>query len=169
MKEALVLVDCQRLFADPASPAVLPGAGRAAASLARELKAARRSRRPVFHVRFKTRPGSPMAGRWKALSANSPWSEPWPPLSAWTGEASLVKDGYSAFRGTGLARRLRERGATGVLLAGFMTDLCVLVTAADAFQEGFAVRVRGSACAARTSERHLQALAWLKRACADVV
>ncbi|TBR26165.1 cysteine hydrolase [bacterium] len=168
-EEALVLVDCQRLFADPASPAVLPGARRAAAAAARELAAARRAGRPVFHVSFRTRPGSPMARRWRALPPGSPWAEAWPPLGACRGETALVKDGYSAFRGTGLARRLRARGAGGVLLAGFMTDLCVLVTAADAFQEGFSVRVRGSACAARTPVLHRRALDWLRRACAEVV
>lgn len=164
-----MLVDCQRLFADPASPAALPGGRRAACAAARELKAARRAGRPVFHVRFKTRPGSPMSRRWRALPARSPWAAHWPALAARPGEASLLKDGYSAFRGTGLARRLRARGVGGLLLAGFMTDLCVMLTAADAFQEGFAVRVRGSACAARTPARHRRALEWINRACAQVV
>lgn len=82
---------------------------------------------------------------------------------------SLVKDGYSALRGTGLARRLRARGVRRILLVGFMTDLCVLVTAVDAFQEGFVVRVKGSATAARTPARHRWALEWLGRACAEIV
>lgn len=168
MGDALVLVDCQRLFADPGSPAVLPGARRACAAAGRALAAARRAGRPVFHVRFRTRPGSPMARRWKALPAKSPWARPWPALDGRPGEPALVKDGYSAFRGTGLARRLRARGVRRVELAGFMTDLCVLVTAADAFQEGFAVRVRGAACAARTPALHRRALDWLRRACAEV-
>ncbi|MBI3297188.1 MAG: cysteine hydrolase [Elusimicrobia bacterium] len=167
--EALVLVDCQRLFLDPGSPAVLPGAARAAAAAARALAAARRARRPVAHVRFASRPGSPMARRWRPLPARSRWAQAWPPLDARAGELRLVKDGYSAFRGTGLAARLRRRGVRRVLLAGFMTDLCVLVSAVDAFQEGFAVRVLGSACAARGAPRQRAALAWLGRACARVL
>ncbi|TPW19659.1 MAG: isochorismatase family protein, partial [Elusimicrobia bacterium] len=127
-----------------------------------------RSGRPVLHVRFLTRPESPMARRWRPLPSGSRWAEPWPPLAERRGEAVVVKDGYSAFRGTALGRTLRARGARRVLLAGFMTDLCVQASAADAFQEGFTVRVRGAACASRTAARHRRALDWVRLACGEV-
>lgn len=167
--EALLLIDCQRLFADPESPAALPGAGRACRAAARDLSAARREGRPVVHVRFLTRPRSPMARRWRPLLAESPWAGPWPPLAERPGEPVVVKEGYSAFRGTSLARRLRNRGVRRVLLAGFMTDLCVQASAADAFEEGFAVRVRAAACASRTPARHRRGLDWVRLACGAVV
>lgn len=166
--EALLLIDCQRLFADPESPAALPGAARACRAAARELAAARRSARPVFHVRFRTRPGSPMARRWRPLEAASPWAGAWPPLAERRGEPVVVKEGYSAFRGTALARTLRTLGVRRVLLAGFMTDLCVQASAADAFEEGFAVRVRAAACASRTPARHRRGLDWVRLACGAV-
>lgn len=56
-------------------------------------------------------------------------------------------DSYSAFREadrttcTGLAGYLRERGLTRVVLTGLATDFCILWTALDARDAGFAVTV----------------------------
>jgi nicotinamidase/pyrazinamidase len=46
-------------------------------------------------------------------------------------------DAYSAFKGTGLAQLLRERGITRVGVCGLATDYCVLNTVTDAIEEGF--------------------------------
>jgi nicotinamidase/pyrazinamidase len=46
-------------------------------------------------------------------------------------------DAYSAFKGTTLARQLRERGITRVAVCGLATDYCVLNTVTDALDEGF--------------------------------
>lgn len=61
-------------------------------------------------------------------------------------------DSYSAFfendreTPTGLAGYLRERGVTGLWLAGIATDFCVHYTALDARRLGFAVTVIEDAC-----------------------
>ncbi len=63
-------------------------------------------------------------------------------------------DSYSAFfendhaTPTGLAGYLRERGITGLSLAGLATDYCVCYSALDAVQLGFKVRVLEAACRA---------------------
>jgi nicotinamidase/pyrazinamidase len=61
-------------------------------------------------------------------------------------------DSYSAFREndrrtpTGLAGYLRERGIERLLLCGLATDFCVLFSALDAREAGFAVSVALDAC-----------------------
>ncbi len=59
---------------------------------------------------------------------------------------------YSAFREndrrtlTGLAAYLRERGFDSLTLCGLATDYCVLYSALDAREAGFAVEVAAEAC-----------------------
>ncbi|RSD29587.1 cysteine hydrolase family protein [Mesobacillus subterraneus] len=53
----------------------------------------------------------------------------------------LDKTRYSAFAGTDLEIKLRERGITEVHLVGVCTDICVLHTAVDAYNKGFKVIV----------------------------
>jgi nicotinamidase/pyrazinamidase len=51
------------------------------------------------------------------------------------------KEAYSGFHGTELAKILRDKGMTGVVVCGLATDYCVRATAHDALQEGFEVLV----------------------------
>jgi len=57
-------------------------------------------------------------------------------------------EGYSAFDGTDLARRLRDDGIRRVFVAGLATDYCVKATAIEARQHGFEVVVVTDAIAA---------------------
>jgi len=54
---------------------------------------------------------------------------------------SADADAYSAFNGTNLAARLRERGVRRVVVCGLATDYCVLNTVIDARENGFEVLV----------------------------
>ena len=72
-------------------------------------------------------------------------------------------EGYSAFEDTGLEELLRERGVDRVTVAGLATDVCVLNTARDALDLGFAVEVdregtRGVDLEEGDSERSLEEL-----------
>lgn len=51
---------------------------------------------------------------------------------------TVEKDAYSAFNGTDLAEQLRARGVQRVAVCGLATDYCVLNTARDALENGFA-------------------------------
>lgn len=59
----------------------------------------------------------------------------------------MDKTRYSAFAGTDLEIKLRERGITEVHLVGVCTDICVLHTAVDAYNKGFKVIVYKNAVA----------------------
>lgn len=50
-------------------------------------------------------------------------------------------EGYSAFEGTDLRRRLVDRGIDELTVCGLATDYCVKNTALDAARAGFAVHV----------------------------
>jgi nicotinamidase/pyrazinamidase len=50
-------------------------------------------------------------------------------------------EGYSGFEGTGLERRLRDRGIDEVTICGLATGYCVKNTALDALRAGFRVCV----------------------------
>ncbi|WP_159578954.1 cysteine hydrolase family protein [Streptococcus halichoeri] len=70
----------------------------------------------------------------------------------------LDKRYYSAFAGTDLDMRLRERKVDTVTLTGVMTDICVLHTAIDAYNLGYQIEVVADATASLTPEGHAFAL-----------
>jgi len=70
----------------------------------------------------------------------------------------LDKTRYSAFAGTDLFIRLRERGITELHLAGVCTDICVLHTAIDAYNLGFDLVVHEDCVASFDEAGHLWAL-----------
>ncbi|SDN59408.1 Nicotinamidase-related amidase [Psychrobacillus sp. OK028] len=70
----------------------------------------------------------------------------------------MNKTRYSAFAGTDLELKLRERQITEVHLVGVCTDICVLHTAVDAFNKGFKVVVHKEAVASFNQLGHEWAL-----------
>ena len=70
----------------------------------------------------------------------------------------MDKTRYSAFCGTDLALKLRERGITEVHLIGVCTDICVLHTAVDAYNHGFGITVHEDAVASFNPDGHVWAL-----------
>ncbi|UCZ54832.1 cysteine hydrolase [Bacillus shivajii] len=57
----------------------------------------------------------------------------------------IDKTRYSAFQGTDLELKLRERNVHEVHLTGVCTDICVLHTAVDAYNKGFSIVVHQDA------------------------
>lgn len=70
----------------------------------------------------------------------------------------MNKTRYSAFAGTDIELKLRERHITEVHLVGVCTDICVLHTAVDAFNKGFKVVVYKDAVASFNQLGHEWAL-----------
>ncbi|ALS28428.1 isochorismatase family cysteine hydrolase [Paenibacillus cisolokensis] len=70
----------------------------------------------------------------------------------------MDKTRYSAFCGTDLEQRLRARGITELHLAGVCTDICVLHTAVDAYNRGYAIVVHEDAVASFNPQGHEWAL-----------
>lgn len=76
----------------------------------------------------------------------------------------MDKTRYSAFAGTDLEIKLRERGITEVHLVGVCTDICVLHTAVDAYNKGFKVVVHKDAVASFNQAGHEWALGHFQNA-----
>lgn len=70
----------------------------------------------------------------------------------------MDKTRYSAFAGTDLEIKLRERGITEVHLVGVCTDICVLHTAIDAYNKGFKIVVYQEATSSFNQAGHEWAL-----------
>ena len=74
----------------------------------------------------------------------------------------MDKRHYSAFSGTDLDIRLRERRVDTVILTGVLTDICVLHTAIDAYNLGYQIEVVKPAVASIWPENHAFALGHFK-------
>lgn len=70
----------------------------------------------------------------------------------------MDKTRYSAFAGTDLEIKLRERGIEEVHIVGVCTDICVLHTAVDAYNKGFQIVVHKEAVASFNPDGHEWAL-----------
>lgn len=80
------------------------------------------------------------------------------------------KTRYSAFAGTDLGLKLRERGITEVHLVGVATDICIFHTAVDAYNQGFKIVVHEKGVASFNQAGHDYALEHFKNTLgADVI
>lgn len=70
----------------------------------------------------------------------------------------MDKTRYSAFAGTDLDIKLRERGITELHLVGVCTDICVLHTAVDAYNLGYRMVIYKDAVASFNQSGHEWAL-----------
>lgn len=74
----------------------------------------------------------------------------------------MDKTRYSAFAGTDLEIKLRERGITDIHLVGVCTDICVLHTAVDAYNKGFQITIHQDSVASFNQKGHTWALEHFK-------
>ncbi|MFD0265004.1 isochorismatase family protein [Streptomyces sp. NPDC127106] len=137
----LILIDFQNTYRSGVM--ALEGAEPALAAGARLLAAARAAGAPVIHVVNDGGEGTPYDIR-AEIGAISPEVAPL------DGEPVVVKQLPNAFQDTALERTLRELGAgKELVLAGFMTHMCVASTAQGAFTLGYRPTVVAEATATR--------------------
>ena len=117
---ALVMVDCQNTYREGVMQLV--GVEPALAEAQRLLQRARAASVPIFHIRHDAGAGSPydLAEHVGQISAE---------VAPVAGEAVVTKRFPNAFVQTELEQLLRAAGVTDVILAGFMTHMCISSTA----------------------------------------
>ncbi|MFI5529166.1 isochorismatase family protein [Kitasatospora sp. NPDC051853] len=144
-ESVLVLIDYQNTYRSGVM--ALDGAEEAVAAGARLLARARELGTPVVHVVNDGGEGTPYDIR-AEIGAISPEVAPA------AGEAVVVKQVPNAFHGTELEQVLRGLGVVpedgkDLVLAGFMTHMCVSFTAQGAFNLGYRPTVVAEASATR--------------------
>ncbi len=140
-QSVLIMIDLQNTYRHGVMH--LDGVEPAIAEAARLLARARTAHVPILHVMHDGGPGSPYDTTAK-IGQISDEVAPAP------GEAVIVKKYPSAFFGTDLEGRLRALERKDLVLAGFMTHMCVSATARDAFNLGLTPTVVAAATTTRT-------------------
>ena len=137
---ALVMIDCQNTYREGVMQ--LAGVEAALAEARTLLERARGAGVPIFHIRHEAGAGSPydLGARIGQISDE---------VAPRDGEPVITKHYPNAFVQTDLEQQLRAAGVSNMLLAGFMTHMCVNSTARGAFNLGFQPTVVAAATATR--------------------
>lgn len=138
MARAILVIDVQKVYTDPASPLHCVGNADAIANINRIVAAAEAAGDLVVHVRHVHRRDGSDAGRMFDFSgeagelgfvAGTEEVEDDPRLEIPAGALTITKQRYSSFVGTGLEQMLRERSIDRIVVTGFMTNFCCEATA----------------------------------------
>jgi nicotinamidase-related amidase len=139
-QSTLIMIDCQNTYRQGVMQ--LDGVEDALAEAAQLLARARAAGIPVFHIMHDAGEGSP-------YDVHAEIGQISGEVAPVAGEPVIVKNFPSAFVGTDLEAQLRGTSSSELLLAGFMTHMCVNSTARGAFNLGFHPTVVASATATR--------------------
>ncbi|MEZ0396195.1 MAG: isochorismatase family protein [Anaerolineales bacterium] len=138
---ALLVLDVQRYFLDPASHAFIPSAPAILSNIGKLIQVFANRGRPVIFTRHTNTPADAgqMRNWWRNLLApDTPDSAIVPELDTMHGIV-LEKHQYDAFYKTELEEILRAQHTEDVVVTGVMTHLCCETTARSAFMRGFRV------------------------------
>jgi len=136
----LILIDCQNTYTEGVMK--LEGVTEALEECHRLLKAFRASKRPIVHIIHDAGPGTP-------YDVTAPIGKIVDLVAPQEGEATVTKKVPSSFTNTNLDEILKTLGCQELVLAGFMTHMCVSSTARSAFELGYRCTVVGGATATR--------------------
>lgn len=139
-ESAVLMIDAQNEYVD--GRLALPGIDRALEHGAALLAAARGRERPIVHVQHRGKPGGLFDPEYRAFAIADP-------VAPYDGEERIEKALPNAFAGTELNAKLRGCGAENVIVAGFMTHMCVSSTVRAALDLGYGCTVLAPACATR--------------------
>ena len=139
-ESALILVDAQNTYRTGVMQ--LSGVEPALDACASLLARARALKVPVIHIQHDAGPCSPYDIRAEigAIADKVAPAE---------GEPVVVKNYPNSFLNTDLDARLKALGVKNVVVAGFMTHMCINSTGRGAFNLGYAVTVPANATATR--------------------
>ena len=142
-ESALIMIDCQNTYRQGMMQ--LEGVEEALNHAARLLQLARDNGVPIFHIQHDGGEGSPydLTTELGQIAAE---------VAPQDGENVIIKDLPNAFVQTPLDEHLRGRGIDNVVLAGFMTHMCVNSTAHGAFNLGYRPTIVAKATATRGLE-----------------
>ncbi len=165
-RTALIVVDMQNDFADPAGGLPVSGADRVIPEVNAQIGLARAAGAMIVYTQDSHPPVTPHfakdGGAWPEHCVMGTWGAELHPALVVEGEVVRKgedgEDGYSGFSvrdpgsgqtdPTALDGLLRTAGVTRVVVVGLATDYCVVETACDARMLGYSVEVVRDAIAA---------------------
>jgi len=162
-KAALLVIDMQRYFLDPASPTFTCGGLAILPNLKRLITAFRAASRPVIFTRHVHHPDRLDAGImgwwWEGMCLEgSPESEVHDTIAPLSHEKQILKHRYSAFYNTDLETVLRCLKIEDLVISGIMTNMCCESTARDAYYRDYRVFFLADATGSINEEMHLATL-----------
>ena len=137
---ALIMIDLQNTYTQGVMS--LSGVEAATHQAKIMLDRFRAASRPVFHIMHDAGAGSPYdvhADIGQIIASVAPVA----------GEAIIIKNYPSSFEKTNLDEQLKQLGITNLILAGFMTHMCVNSTARAGFNLGYRPTIVASTTATR--------------------
>ncbi len=175
-RPALVVVDVNNGFTDPASPLVCD-LDETVEAIRKLLDAMRRAELPVVYTTVSYGEGDRVTAKafidkvpvLLTLQAGSRWVEIDERIAPRPGEPVLNKLFASAFFGTPLASMLASHGCDSVIVTGASTSGCVRATAVDALQHGYRPVVPREAVGDRNPAAHEASLYDIDLKYGDVV
>jgi nicotinamidase-related amidase len=139
-ESAVVIIDAQNEYVEGKLP--LTGVEPALDQIAQLLTAARAAGAPIIHVVHRGRAGGLFDPLGKMFQIH-------PKAAPAAGEKIIEKELPNAFAKTALHLALQATERKGLVLAGFMTHMCVSATARAALDHGWKTTVVGDAAATR--------------------
>ncbi len=139
-ESALIMIDCQNTYREGIMQ--LTGVEAALKEAKKLLEKARALKIPVFHIRHDAGPGTPydVSARIGAISEE---------VAPIAGEPLITKNYPNSFVQTDLDAQLKALGVKNIVLAGFMTHMCVNSTAHGGFNLGYSPTIVANATATR--------------------
>jgi nicotinamidase-related amidase len=162
-RSALLIIDMQRFFLDPASPSFTCGGLAILPNLKKLIKAYRSRHLPVIYTRHVHHPDLLDAGImgwwWQGMcEEGSPASEVHMDIAPRLGEKEILKHRYSAFYNTDLETILRCLKVEDLVISGIMTNMCCESTARDAYYRDYRLFFLADGTGSITEEMHLASL-----------
>lgn len=154
---ALLIIDMQRYFLDPAAHGYVPSARAVMPNIRRLQGFFLDNNMPVYltkHINDQDNAGM-MGIRWKeVITAEHPYADIVEELKM-PGCRVIPKTQFDAFYQSGLEEELKTRGISQLVICGVMANLCCETTVRSAFVRGFEPLMPVDATAAYNSEFHL--------------
>jgi len=161
---AILVIDMLNDFVLKGAPLEVPRARQIISSIKKRLARAAREHVPVIHVCDRHRKEDPEFKVWPKHAVNgSPGCEIIAELKPRSRDYIIDKTTYSAFYRTKLEKLLRKLGTRKIVIAGVVTEICVLYTAVEASMRGFQVEVPEDCVAGMTDADHRFALRQIEK------
>lgn len=162
-KSALLVIDMQNFFLDPASPTFTCGGIAILPNLKKVIHSFRQAGRPVIYTKHVHHPDRLDAGImewwWEGMCLEgSPESDVHKEISPKRNEKVVLKHRYSSFYNTDLETVLRCLKVEDIVIGGIMTNMCCESTARDAYYRDYRVFFLADGTGSITEEMHVASL-----------